>query len=63
MKTTKGIAINFLGDGGVSMRAEWYNNKENVHISGKDYTPELLYIVVENFRKIRTGQSVSNLYR
>jgi hypothetical protein len=60
MKTTKGIAITFLGDGGVCIRADWYKNGENILISGKDYSPELLHKVVENLRKLK--QFIDNIY-
>jgi hypothetical protein len=53
MKTTKGMVINFLGDGGVSIRADWIENSKPQPISGKDYTPELLFKFVEDMRKSR----------
>jgi hypothetical protein len=61
MKTTKGIAITFLGDGGVCIRADWYRNGENILIAGKDYTPKLLHRVVENLRQLK--KCFDNIYK
>jgi len=54
MKTTKGIVINFLGDGGVSLRALWVENGKTQTISGKDYCPEILFEFVEDMRNQRS---------
>lgn len=60
--TKKGLVINFFEkDGGITLRSVW-NRKENILIAKKDYTPELLFTVVENFRKMREGQNISNIY-
>jgi len=53
MKTTKGVVITFLGDGGCCLRADWFKGGENVLIKGEDYNPELLFKVVQNFRKVK----------
>jgi hypothetical protein len=56
MKTTKGIVITFLGDGGVCLRAEWFNNGQNVLIKGMDFKPDLLFVVVNNMRLAKESQ-------
>jgi hypothetical protein len=57
MKTTKGIVINTLGeiDGGVSVRADWWEGGLPQKISGRDYkaNPEMLATLVNNMFKVK----------
>jgi len=63
MKTNKGMALTFLGDGGICIRCDWFKNGQNQLIAGRDYTPELLYRVIENLRKIRDKKKVKDIYQ
>jgi len=56
MKTTKGIALTFLGDNGICVRADWYKGGRNQLISGKDYTPESLHNLIEHLRSARDSE-------
>jgi len=61
MKTTKGLTLNEM-KGAICIRADWYKNGENVLISRKHNTPEMLYRVIHNMLKIKKGKKVDNLY-
>ena len=66
MKTTKGIVINFFEKGGgVTLRCTWFNGGKTIPIHSEDYTPQMLFNVVENLRAVRGGASktLDDLYQ
>jgi len=48
--------------GDICLRCDWFQDGRNVLIKGKHYTPDFLFKVIENFRKIKQGIQVDNIY-